>query len=819
MQLVYRLTISFNILFITMKKYIILFLHLFFSMGIMADTDPVGKPSDTNIFGHVLDAETEEHLSYMTIGIKGTTIGVLTDATGHYSLTNLPEGQFTIVAEGLGYKPQEQTIILKKGKSQEVNFLLSRDALKLDEVVVTAGRTAQKRTEAPVIVNTLTSQLLQSTQSTVLGEGLNFCTGLRYENDCQNCGFSQIRMNGLEGPYSQILINSRPLFSGLAGVYGLELIPANMLERIEVVRGGGSVLYGSNAIAGTVNLILKDPKSNTFEAGFTNSFVGTGVSGSNGPASDYTASFNTSLVTDDHRTGIAVYGNMRERKMFDADDDGFSEIAPMKNLVLGSRIFHRLGYRNKLALDFFNIREQRDGGNMQDYPLHERDVAEAVKHELKTGALTFDQYLREDDMLSVYVSGQMLDRDSYYGANKSLSDYGFTTDRTYNLGTQYKTTFDKSSLIGGIEHTGSHLKDKKLGYPDYDNALIGPNYNNTKDSILSVPHVEDTVVSNQTLKTTGAFAQYEIKLGKAKLLAGARLERYEVKDKQSKDGDKSGNVFIPRASLMYDITPYLQARAGFSRGYRAPQIFDEDLHIETSGSRQVIHKNASDLEQENSTSYTLSFDFNKRIGSVNTGVLVEGFYTTLHNPFRNEIGDPDENGTVIYTRINSEKGAVVKGANIEFKVIPSAKLSFNGGFTVQSSRYEEGDENFDEKKFFRTPDTYGFFTMDWDFLPRFCFSATGTYTGKMLVPYFGTETDPDVGELRKSKTFFDTGLKLQYNMNIGSGVDVQWFGGIKNIFNSYQSDFDKGKDRDPSYIYGPSLPRTVYVGFRLGNLL
>lgn len=808
-----------------MKKYLLILFYVILLIP-KSFAEPLGEPSDANIFGHVIDEKTGEHIPYITIGIKGTTIGILTDATGHFALKNLPEGIHTIIAEGIGYKPEEQTIQFKKEQSLEVNFTLERDILKLDEVVVTAGRSSQKRTEAPVIVSTLDTRLLQSTQSTVLGEGLNFSTGLRYENDCQNCGFSQIRMNGLEGPYSQILINSRPIFSGLAGVYGLELIPANMLERIEVVRGGGSVLYGSNAIAGTINLILKDPKSNSFEAGLSNSLIGTGVSNSNGPVSDYVANFNASLVTDDHRTGIAVYGNMRDRKMFDANDDGFSEIAPMKNTVIGTRIFHRPSYRNKIALDFFNIREERNGGNKQDYPHHERDVSESVKHDMKTGALTFEQYLRENDLLSVFASGQYLDRDSYYGAKKSLSDYGNTVDKTYNLGAQYKSMFSSSSLIGGIEHTGSHLKDTKLGYPDYENAVIGPG-SSGQDSIYSIPHVDNTIVSDQSLSTTGIFAQYEIKLGKARLLAGARFEHYSVDDKQNDDSDKTGNVFIPRASVMYDVTPYLQARAGFSRGYRAPQIFDEDLHIETSGSRQVINKNDPNLKQENSSSFTFSFDLNKNIGGIYTGFLIEGFYTKLHNPFRNIIGEPDENGTVIYTRVNSEGGATVKGINVELKLLPLDNLTFTGGFTMQSSKYKEADESFGEKKFFRTPDTYGFFTLDWDFLSNFCLTATGNYTGKMLVPYFGTETaivEPDgtesnPGELRKSKTFFDAGLRLQYNMKISNSVTVQWFGGMKNIFNSYQKDFDKTEDRDPSYIYGPSSPRTVFFGFKIGNLL
>lgn len=800
-----------------MRYYSIALLYLLLFAQVKADEVNLPAHTDAHLFGHVVDKKTGEHLPYISILLKNTTIGTTTDATGHFTLKNLPVGKYTVVATSLGYTPQEQVAEIRKGKTIELDFVLEEDALKLNEVVVTAGRTVQKRMEASVIVNTLSMKNLATTQAAVLGEGLNYCTGLRYENDCQNCGFSQIRMNGLEGKYSQILINSRPVFSGLAGVYGLELIPANMLDRIEVVRGGGSVLYGSNAIAGTVNLILKDPTVNSFEAGYNTSLVGTGVSGSNGPKADHSASFNASLVTDDHRTGIAVFGNMRDRKMYDQNGDGFSEIAPMKNTVIGTRLFHRPTYKNRISLNFFNIRESRDGGNMQDYPLHERDVAEAVKHDMMVGDITFEQYLRESDLLSVFASGQYLDRDSYYGANQSLSDYGNTKDKTYNVGVQYNATLGRASLIGGIEHTGSYLTDKKLGYADYDNAVI------ENGAIVSVPHLPNTIVSDQSLQTTGAFAQYEIKYGRVKFLAGARVERYSINNKQEEGSDKSGNVFIPRASIMYDITPSLQTRVGVSRGYRAPQIFDEDLHIETSGSRQVLHKNDPNLKRENSTSYTASFDFNEQIGTVNTGLLIEGFYTKLHNPFRNDIGSPDENGTVIYTRVNSKNGATVQGVNVELKLYPTNKLLFNLGFTAQSSRYKEGDEQFNEKKFFRTPNTYGFFTADWDFLPKFGLSVTGNYTGKMLVPYFGTELpegEPrDAGELRKSNPFFDAGLKLHYDMPIGKGITMQWFGGIKNIFNSFQKDFDKGIDRDPSYVYGPGLPRTVFVGFKIGNLL
>jgi outer membrane receptor for ferrienterochelin and colicins len=335
-----------------MKKIFFLFFCFLSTIQLSAET-PV--PTDANIFGHVINSDNE-HIPYINISIKNTTVGTVTDATGHYSFKNLKEGTYTLVVSGVGYKSEEKTVTVIKNKTQEVNFSIKEDVLNLNEVVVTSNRSSQSRTEAPVIVSTISTKQLETTQSNVLGEGLNYCTGLRFENDCQNCGFSQIRMNGMEGPYSQILINSRPIFSGLAGVYGLELIPSNMIEKLEIVRGGGSALYGSNAIAGTVNLILKDPKSNSFEAGYNVSLIGTGVSGSNGPVADHNINFNTSLVNDDHTAGIAIYGNSRTRKMFDANGDDYSEIAPMKNTVIGTRLFYRPAYKSKLSVDFFNIK-------------------------------------------------------------------------------------------------------------------------------------------------------------------------------------------------------------------------------------------------------------------------------------------------------------------------------------------------------------------------------------------------------------------------------------------------------------------------------
>lgn len=760
--------------------------------------------TDANVVGHVTSAGT--HLLFASIGVKGTTLGTVTDETGHYQLVNLPLGNHIISVTMVGYKPQEKAVTLEAGKTIEIKFELEEDMLNINEIVVSADRAEQKRTEAPVIVNTISPKLFNTSQSITIGEGLNFSPGLRLENNCQNCGFSQVRMNGMEGSYSQILINSRPIFSGLAGVYGLELIPSNMIEKVEVVRGGGSALFGSNAIAGTINIILKDPNTNSYEGGMNYALTGLGVKGSGGEAMDYSVNFNASVVSDDHKSGISLYGFTRKRDLFDANDDGFSEIAPLENLTFGARAFHRFGYRDKLAVDFFAINEKRDGGNKQDYPLHERDIAEALTHNMKVAGVTYERFFRDYDLFSVYASGQFLNRDSYYGAAKTLDGYGNSNDNSYNVGMQYKTNFGKSSLVAGLENTGDFLLDKKLGSPFY--SIVN-------DSI-KIDHSENTIVSDQSSITTGVFAQYELKLNKFKIVAGARYDHYKIADFTPDGETKTGDVVSPRLSVMYEVLKELQARVSYSQGYRAPQIFDEDLHIETSGSRKVIHENAMDLTQETSHSIMASFDFNKLIGTVYTGFLMEGFYTKLVDAFDNNYGAADENGTVIYTRVNAEGGATVKGVNMELKLKLLKDFSLTSGFTLQTSEFEEPQEDFNEKRFFRTPNQYGFFALDWDFYPNACFSTTGNYTGRMLTPYFGTENP--AGELRESDRFFDLGAKLIYTIKL-NGASVQFSGGIKNIFNSYQNDFDTGVNRDPSYIYGPVLPRTVYVGIKFGNLL
>ena len=579
-----------------------------------------------------------------------------------------------------------------------------------------------------------------------------------------------------------------------------------MIGRVEVIRGGGSSMYGSNAVAGTINLITKDPIANQYSASGTYALTGTGTDGT--PAGDYNLNLNGSFVSSDYRTGMSLFAFTRTRNPWDANNDGFSEIALIENSTFGTRIYQRVADRGKITLDYFNINEYRRGGNKFEFPLHEADIAESVRHKINSGALTFDLLLRESDKFTAFFSAQRVNRDSYYGANQDPSAYGNTKDFTFSSGLQYSANLEQllfapAVLTNGIEYNGSYLEDMKLGYFDRDEEI----------------HVGNTLVADQKLETRAAFIQSEWNLSPIMITTGVRFDNYLVADLSGESNDVKGNVLSPRLSLLYTLSHHLRFRAGYAKGFRAPQIFDEDLHIETSGSRKVLHKNDENLKQETSNSYTVSADFQDDHGKWQFQMLVEGFYTKLDNPFANEYGIPDEQGVVVYTRYNAEAGAVVKGVNMELNASPSARFQLQSGFTIQKSLFEEPQE-FGKREFFRSPNQYGYISLNYSPGLLWNISATGNYTGSMYVPYFGPRiSDPEAGQLNTTPSFFDAGLKMAYDIKISDAVKIQLTGGIKNLLNSYQEDFDSGINRDPAYIYGPLNPRTVYFGLSLGNLM
>ncbi len=796
------------------------------------------KTTDANIFGDVQCNGV--HVPFINVFVKGTSIGTTTDATGHFNLVNLPVGPIKLRVQGIGYKSVEKEIEVISGLSIEVKFKVEEDIFLMEQVVVSSDKNEINRKEAPVIVNVISPRTFEQRQSNSLIDGLDFTCGVRTECNCQNCGFTQVRMNGLDGPYSQVLINSRPVFSGLAGVYGLELLPSNMIQRVEIVRGGGSALFGGNAIAGTVNVITREPVSNTFQLGSDFSAIGVGHHDGGDLAYDRSVKFNGSLVTDDNKSGLFLYGMTRNRNPFDENNDGFTEMVKLKNNSVGFNSYYKPGKLSKISLDFYKLNEYRRGGSELDLLPHEAEITEEINHDITGVGLNYESFTPDGNKIAVYGATQYIDRDAYYGALQDPTAYGKTYDLTYNMGFQYTKNFDNlffspSTVTVGADNTTGTLEDVKLGSGGLAN----------------------TVIANQLTNTSGLFLQNEWKSEKSKFLVGFRFDHYSVSDRLYEgEEDVTGNVFIPRITFLHDFSDDLQYRLSYAKGYRAPQIFDEDLHIETSGARRITHSNAPDLRQETSHSFSTSLNYSKAVGNILYEVLVEGFYTILQDPFANDYSPIDSLGNVEYVRINAEDDATVSGVNTELNIGTMSGLMMQLGFTFQKSQYENpqpwGDiETNTTKSFLRAPDQYGYLTFHSHLSKKLELSVTGTYTGPMLVPHFGRTitTQEELNDLLnggftedyesalaindainnrdiiegekliKSEKFFDMGVKLHYDIEVSREFSVELSAGIQNIFNSTQHNHDKGVYRDPGFIYGPCQPRTVYVGIKIGNLL
>ena len=252
----------------------------------------------------------------------------------------------------------------------------------IEQIVVTGTRTPKRKTNSAVIVNLISSKTLDQVVATTLSEGLKYQPGLRVETDCQTCNYTQLRINGLQGGYSQILINSRPIFSPLMGLYGMEQIPTNMIDRIEVVRGGVSALYGSSAIGGTVNVITKIPDGNNFS--FTNT-----LQSIKGKTTDNLLTGNASFVNPERNMGISLFVNNRNRGLYDANGDNFSELPQLRDNTFGANFFFKPAKNQKLELSLSSINEYRYGGEMVDKPAYLAKQSEERTHNILMGSADY----------------------------------------------------------------------------------------------------------------------------------------------------------------------------------------------------------------------------------------------------------------------------------------------------------------------------------------------------------------------------------------------------------------------------------------------
>ena len=796
-----------------MKKIYLMFLGLLFAITVM------GQNTDAMLFGGVQAKEGGMHLAYATVSVKGTTLTTKCDATGHYKLTDLPVGKQTIVARLDGYQDQEIEVIMEAGKSSTIHFELEKDPLELSQIVITGTRTSHFVKDVPIRTEVLTSQAIKRKNAQSLYEALEGVPGIRVEQQCQFCNFSEVRMQGLGAEHTQVLIDGEPVYSGLAGVYGLQQMGTNDIDRLEVVKGAGSALYGSSAVAGAINIISKEPSFEPSVNGdlqFGNwgykSYKGSGSMRFRNIGLMVTAQHTEMDAVDETKDGLT----RTEVKEKDGVSDRVN--SRMNNVGMSVYFFNPFAKNDKLVIRAKAMDELRYGGTMTN-DLYLNPYTEGTEN-IQTNRLSLDMAYTlpigahsELNFSTAYVHHKRNATNDTFLGNYKQSHGGKSPDvelmRPYiakenslTPSLTFTSMLGNHTLLAGVQGYFTRLRETGLYVLSEDDYKTDPFY--------GIPY---TSIGKKHATEFGFFIQDEWNITpKLTVVPGLRLDTHNSGEEYaSSEKVFDGNFpktefketsFNPRLAIKYELNPSLILRANIGTGFRAPYGFSEDLHL-CSGSPRVWK--SSKLKGEHSISYNLSADYYGR-----------GYQLSL-NIFRTDLKDKiqfspasDEVKKLGYTyEWQNIDDAYVQG--IELGAKATLFRNFNAGlnWTFNQGKFKNIREDWkatayaeDSKNISRFPAMTGDLTLE--YAPgTWNFSVTGSLQGKMYIDYNSEENEAN-SKIKKTDTF--TLWNCRVAKRFGT---LNIYAGGKNIFSYIQ---DEKHTDDAAFMYAPVYGATWYAG-------
>lgn len=788
-----------------------------FATAIVSSIGAMAQHTDAMLFGDVKSKETGQHLPYASIRVKGTKIITHCDATGHFSLNDLPLGRQTIVASLVGYKTQEMVVELKQSQGTQAYFALESDALNFEQVVVTGTRTAHFVKNVPIRTEVLTSEALKRKNAQNLYDALTGTPGVRVEQQCQACNFSMVRMQGLGAEHTQVLVDGQPVYSGLAGVYGLEQMGTSDVDRLEIVKGAGSALYGSSAVAGAINIITKEPTQAPSVSG--------DVQFGNWGHKVYSASGSIRKGN----IGISVFGQRTESDAVDATQDGAkrSEVkykdgvsdrvyTRLTNLDFSTYFYSPFAQNDKLVLRAKAIDEDRKGGVMAG-DLYLNPFSEGTEN-IATNRLTADLNYTlpfgnsEFAFSTAYVFHRRNATNdtfltSYKEANGKTPDVELmrpylAKEHTFTPSATMTTKLAKHALLFGVQGYFTRLRETGLYCVD-DNTST---YYGKAYTSLGKKHATEF----------GFFAQDEWSvLPNLTVVPGVRLdvhnsgEEYEssekVFDAAFPKTKFTSTTFNPRIALKYEVSSALVLRANVGTGFRAPYGFSEDLHL-CSGSPRVWK--SSGLKGEKSLSFNLSADYYGK----NYQVSANLFRTNLRNKI--EFADAsDEVKKLGYTyQWENVADAYVQGIELGIKWRPLQNVQAGLNWTINEGRYNKVRADWegtsyaeDSRNISRFPKMTGDLTLD--YTPgTWTFSLSSSLQGRMYIDY--------LAENEANRKIKHTDAFTLFNLRVAKKVGKYFtvYAGGKNIFSYVQ---DERHTDDAAFMYAPVYGATWYGGVSL----
>ena len=353
--------------------------------------------------------------------------------------------------------------------------------------------------------------------------------------------------------------------------------------------------------------------------------------------------------------------------------------------------------------------------------------------------------------------------------------YGSSKNPVYVMDSQFNHYFSAHTLTWGGQFSVEDLEDEQPAYDrftdeEYSNAGL---------------YVQDDWALTDTLS----------------FIPGARV------DKHSEIDDA---ILSPRVALKWSPKEALSVRTSYATGFRAPQVFDEDLHITQVGGEGQVIRNADGLKEESSNSYTLGAEWTPQVGPGYALAEVTGFYTSLDDAFfldeQDDPGTPDQE----LVRIN-RGGARVYGAEFNTGYQINESFEVLVGYVHQDSQFDDPDDDFGTRAFFRTPDDYGVLKItlkDPNLVDVF---VGAKYTGDMLAPHYAGSIPDD--RLESTSSFLTWDVSVSRKFSVGKNK-LTVLAGVKNLTDEYQGDLDRGPDRDAGDVYGPRFPRTFYASMK-----
>jgi outer membrane receptor for ferrienterochelin and colicins len=713
-----------------------------------------------------------------TISIPALKKNVTADTAGNFTITNITAGKYKLIITAVNHNKLAKEITVAASPVKIDITLTEADGI-MNEVVVSGTMKAISKMDSPIPVEVYTPAYFKKNPSPNIFECLQMVNGIQPQLNCNVCNTGDIHINGMEGPYTMILIDGMPIVSSLSTVYGLAGIPNSMVKRIEIVKGPASTLYGSEAVGGLINIITKDAGSaERIKADFSVTSVGE-------YNTDVTAAFNNKKAAV--LLGIN-YFNYQQRR--DINNDNFTDVT-LQNRI---SVFNKWNFKRKnnlpasLALRYIN--ENRWGGEMQWQPAF-KGTDKVYGESINTNRAELISTTSISKNVIADVSYNYHLQDSYYGTVKY-----YAVQQVLFAQLRWSKNIGKHSLLTGLPFRYTFYDDNSPATA----TVSGSN----KPSHIYLP---------------GVFVQDELKVNE-QLTALAGL-RYDY-------NNEHGSILSPRLSFKYSPDANNTFRLSGGNGYRVVNLFTED-HAALTGAREVVI--AAALKPEKS--WNGNINYTKIIRHHNGFINLDGsiFYTYFTNKIVADfITDPNK---IIYDNLSGY--AVSKGFTLNTDFSFTNGLKINAGTTLMDvytvNTDAAGKKNKTPQLF--APKLSGTFSISYTLYgPRLAFDVTGRFTGPMYLPVVPNDFRPE------QSPFYNI-LNMQVTKTFNGGWEL--YGGVKNLLNFLPKNpllhpddpFDKAGGKyfdangvarpdtnpynytfDPSYNYATVQGAKVFAGVR-----